>query len=70
VNRRVVVEATGGPLGATLAGANVPATKRVAATLEAIVVGRPQPTGEQPQHRCLEKGDDQPTGHGTAAASP
>jgi putative transposase len=68
VKRSVVVEATGGPLGATIAGANVHDTKRLAATLEAIVGERPQPTVGQPQHLCLDKGDDNPTGHDTAAA--
>jgi putative transposase len=62
-----VVEATGGPLGATIAGANVHDTKLLAATLEAIVVERPQPTEERPQHLCLDKGDDHPTGHETVA---
>jgi putative transposase len=63
-----VVEATGGPLGATIAGANVHATKLLAATLEAIVVDRPLPTEERPQHRCLDKGGDHPTGHEMVAA--
>jgi putative transposase len=63
-----VVEATGGPLGATIAGANVHATKLLAATLEAIVVDRPLPTEERPQHLCLDKGDDNPTGHEIVAA--
>jgi putative transposase len=67
VKRRLVVEATGGPLGATIAGANVHDTKLLAATLEAIVVERPLPTGEKPQHLCLGKGDDKPTGHETVA---
>jgi putative transposase len=62
-----VVEATGGPLGATIAGANVHDTKLLAATLEAIVVERPLPTEEKPQHLCLDKGDDNPTGHETGA---
>jgi putative transposase len=35
--------------------------------LEAIVVERPQPTEEKPQHLCLDKGDDHPTGHDTVA---
>jgi putative transposase len=48
VKRSLVGEATGGPLGATMAGANVHDTKLLAATLEAIVVERPQPTVEQP----------------------
>jgi putative transposase len=52
----LVVEAEGGPLGAALAGANVHDTKLLAATLEAIVVERPQPTAETPQHLCLDKG--------------
>lgn len=62
-----MVEATGGPLGATIAGANVHDTKLLAATLEAIVVERPLPTEEKPQHLCLDKGYDNPTGHETVA---
>jgi putative transposase len=62
-----VVEAGGGPLGATIAGANVHDTKLLAATLETIVVERPQPTEEMPQHLCLDKGYDNPTGHETVA---
>jgi putative transposase len=50
VKRGLVVEATGGPLGATIAGANVHDTKLLAATLEAMVPERPQPTAEAPQH--------------------
>jgi putative transposase len=63
-----VVEAAGGLLGATIAGANVHDTKLLAMTLEAIVVDRPQPTTERPQHLCLDKGYDNPTGHETVAA--
>ena len=62
------MEAAGGPLGATMAGANVHDTKRLAATLEAMVVARPQPNEERPQHLCHAKGDDNPTGHETVAA--
>lgn len=61
------MDARGGPLGATIAGANVHDTKLLATTLEAIVMERPQPTAEQPQHLCLDKGDDNPTGHETVA---
>jgi putative transposase len=68
VKRSLVVEATGGPLGATIAGANVHDTKLLAATLEGIVVERPLPTEEKPQHLCLDKGYDKPTGHETVAA--
>lgn len=31
-------------------------------TLEAIVVDRPEPTQEKPQHLCLDKGYDNPSG--------
>ncbi len=62
------MEATGGPVGATIAGANVHDTTLLAATLEAIVVERPQPSEEMPQHLCLDKGDDNPTGHAAVAA--
>lgn len=62
------MEADGGPLGASIAGANVHDTTRLAATLEAVVVERPQPTEARAQHLCLDKGDDHPTGHQTVAA--
>ena len=62
------MEASGGPLGATIAGANVHDTKLLATTLESIVVDRPQLTAERPQHLCLDKGYDNPTGHETVAA--
>ena len=51
-----------------IAGANVHDTKLLAATLDAIVVERPEPTSEQPQHLCLDKGYDNPTGHQAAQA--
>jgi putative transposase len=68
VNRSLVVEADGGPLGAAIAGAHGHDTKLLAATLESIVAERPQPTAATPQHLCLDKGDDHPTGHETVAA--
>ena len=37
-------------------------TKLLAATLDALVVTRPRPTPQQPQHLCLDLGDDNPTG--------
>jgi putative transposase len=70
VKRSLVVEATGGPLGATIAGANVHDTTLLAATLQAIVVDRPPPTAERPQHLCPHKGYDHPTGHETVTAYP
>jgi len=68
VKRSVIVEADGGPLGCVVAGANVHDTKLLAATIEAIVVERPEPTPAAPQHLCLDKGYDNPTGHAAAEA--
>ena len=50
-----------------VAGANVHDAKLLEATLDAIVVERPQPTEEEPQHLCLDKGYDNPSGRGAAA---
>jgi putative transposase len=61
------VEAAGGPLAIVIAGANVHDTKLLAATLDAVVVKRPQPTAEQPQHLCLDKAYDNPTGEEAVA---
>ena len=41
-----------------VAGANVPDFKLLAARLEAIVIERPEPSEESPQHLCLDKGYD------------
>ena len=68
MKRSLLVEADGGPLAVMVAGANVPDTKLLAATLEAVVVERPQPTADAPQHLCLDKGYDNPTGHRAVAA--
>ena len=54
----MLVEADGGPLSVVIAGANVPDFKLLVATLEAIVVARPEPTEEAPQHLCLDAGYD------------
>lgn len=62
MKRSLLVEATGGPLAVVIAGANVHDTKLLAATLAAVVVERPQPTPERPQHLCLDLGYDNPTG--------
>jgi len=45
-----------------IAGANVHDAKLLDATLEAVVVDRPEPTPEAPQHLCLDKGYDNPSG--------
>ena len=64
----MITDAGGGPLGAVVAGANVHDTKLLAATIDAIVVDRPEPTKAAPQHLCLDKGYDNPTGHAAVAA--
>ena len=60
------MEADGGPLSIVVAGANVHDTKLLERTLGAIVVERPLPTKAAPQHLCLDKGYDNPTGREAA----
>jgi putative transposase len=67
VKRSLLVEAAGGPLAVVIAGANVHDTKLLARTLAAVVVERPQPTPERPQHLCLDLGYDNPTGAAAVA---
>lgn len=62
------MEQDGGPLSLVVAGANVHDTKLLEATLEAIVVTRPEPTEVAPQHLSLDKGFDNPTGWKTVLA--
>lgn len=62
--RSILVEAGGAPLAAVVAPANVHDTKLLSATIEAIVVERPEPTSEEPQNLCLDKAYDNPTGRG------
>ena len=58
VKRSLLVEAGGGPLGVVVAGANVPDFKLLEATLDAMVVERPEPSEGSSQHLCLDKGYD------------
>jgi len=59
VKRSILVEAESGPLGAAAAPANVHDRRLLE---QAIVVQRPEPTEQQPQNLCLDKGYDNPTG--------
>ena len=62
MKRSILVEADGGPLAIVVAGANVPDFKLLAATLDAVIVERPELTEEAAQHLCLDKGyDNRPT---------
>lgn len=62
VKRSLLVEADGGPLAITIAGANVPDAQLLARTIDAIVLERPEPEPDFPQHLCLDKGYDNDTG--------
>ena len=64
VKKSLLVEKDGGPLAITIAGANVPDARLLAATIEAIVLERPEPEPEHPQHLCLDKGYDNDEGWG------
>jgi putative transposase len=52
----VLVDAEGIPLGLAVDGANRPDCKMAEATLNSIPVERPEPTPEDPQGLCLDKG--------------
>ena len=67
VKRSILFEADGGPLAVVVAGANVHDTRLLAKTLDAIVVERPEPSDDSPQHLCLDKGYDNPTGRQATA---
>jgi putative transposase len=54
----LLTEDHGVPLGLVVAGANQHDLKLVWATIESMVVKRPEPTEEQPQGLCLDKGYD------------
>ncbi len=64
MKRSLIVEADGGPLGITVAGANVPDAHLLDATIAAIVLERPPiEVGYEP-HLALDKGYDNDTGFG------
>src|SRR5262249_56921154 len=63
----VLVDGDGGPLSAVLAAANVNDHLLLEETIEALVIERPQPTPEAPQHLCLDADYDKPTGPPAAA---
>jgi putative transposase len=46
------------PVAAVVAGANVPDMKFAAPMRDAVVIVRPEPSAQQPQHLCLDKGYD------------
>ena len=58
--RHVVSDRRGVPLGAVISAANQTDMKMADAPLDSIVVERPPPTTEHPQHLCRDKGFDFP----------
>jgi transposase len=58
VKRSLLTEGHGVPIGLAVDGANRHDMKLVRATIESIVVERPEVTEEQPQGMCLDKGYD------------
>ena len=56
--RSTLVEGAGVPLAVVVAGANRHDMKLLAATLDGIVIARPAPTEEHPQHLSLDAGYD------------
>jgi putative transposase len=63
VKQSLLVEADGGPLAVAIAGANVPDAQLLDATIRAVVLERPDPEPDFPQHLCLDKGYDNDTGY-------
>jgi transposase len=53
-----LTEGHGVPIGLAVEGANRHDMKLLRPTIESIVVARPEPTDEQPQGMCLDKGYD------------
>ena len=60
VKRSLLTEGKGIPIGIAVAGANRHDMKLVPATLESMAIDRPEPSREQPQNICLDKGYDYP----------
>lgn len=56
--RSLLTEGHGVPIGLAVEGANRHDMKLVRETIEKMVVDRPEPTEEQPQGMCLDKGYD------------
>jgi putative transposase len=64
VKKSLLVEAEGGPLGITVAGANVPDTQLMAVTIAAIVLERPPVEGGYEPLLALDTGYDNDRGWG------
>jgi len=60
--KSVLTDAAGGPLSIVIAPANVNDHMLLGATIEAMVIERPEPTEQAPQNLCLDKGYDSKPG--------
>jgi len=60
VKRNLLTDGTGIPLALVIDGANRHDMKLLGATLEGIIIARPEPNEAQPQHLCLDAGYDYP----------
>jgi putative transposase len=58
--RSILVDGKGVPIGVSVDGANRHDMKMSKATLQSIVIYRPEPTIKSKQHMCLDKGYDYP----------
>jgi len=58
VKRSLLTDGAGSPLALVMDGANRHDMKLLAATLDGIVIARPEPTDAAPQHLCLDAGYD------------
>ena len=58
--RSILVDGKGVPIGVSVDGANRHDMKMSKATLQSIVIYRPEPTIRSKQHMCLDKGYDFP----------
>src|SRR5512135_2439091 len=56
--RSLLTEGHGLPIGLEIEGANRHEMKRLRPTIEGIIIERPEPSEEQPQGMCLDKGYD------------
>ena len=56
MKRSTLIDGRGVPLAVAVEGANVPDQKLLSETLDAIPIGRPEPTLQDPQNLCLDKG--------------
>jgi len=69
VKKSLLVEADGGPLSITIAGANVPDATLLDETIAAIVLERPEPEPGLEQHLARDKAEDNDTAWAPAATT-